>query len=291
MNGTLVETGPKMDWTRDNKIYDRYLLWKDKVENYFCSILADATPQQKRGYLRLWMSDEGVTLIKKWVSTGKIDFSDPVGKPASGNRARVPPLNGFILQTFWDLLEIELKPKGKKLLSIIELWTHSKQSDKPLNEWLTSIYNLVEVCDYPEDSKDRIIRDALIIGCSSDKAKDKIVQQGEAVTLNQVIEILQTEDAMIETLQGFRNPEQIQQIHYVSYEKKKKSRNFNDASSTSSEQNSSSTKLCYQCKEPYNKKHESQCKAKNAKCEECQIIGHFKRCCKKLGNFPNNHSN
>ena len=175
MNGILVETGPKMDWTRDNKIFDCYLLWKDKVENYFCSILADATPQQKTGYLRLWMGDEGVPLIKKWVSTGKIDFSDTTGKPASGNRARSPPLNGFILQTFWDLLEIELKPKGNKLLSIIELWTHSKQSDKHLNKWLTSIYNLVEVCDYPEDSKDRIIRDALIIGCSSDKAKDKIV--------------------------------------------------------------------------------------------------------------------
>ena len=106
-----------------------------------------------------------------------------------------------------------------------------------------------------------------------------------------MIEILQTEDATIETLQGLRNPEQVQQIHYVLYEKKKKSRKFDDASSTSSKQNSSSTKLCYRCREPYNKKHESQCKAKNAKCEECQMIGHFKRCCKKLGNFPNNHSN
>ena len=56
-------------------------------------------------------------------------------------------------------------------------------------------------------------------------------------------------------------------------------------------QNSSSTKLCYHCREPYSKKHESQCKAKNARCEECQMIGHFKRCCKKLGNVPNNHSN
>ena len=121
------------------------------------------------------MGDKGVTLIKKWVYVGKIDFRYPIGKPASGNRARVPPWNGFILQTFWDLPEIELKPKGNKLLSVKELWTHSKQSDKPLNEWLKSIYNLVEVCDYPEDSKDRIIRDALIIGCSPDKAKHKIV--------------------------------------------------------------------------------------------------------------------
>ena len=46
MNGTLVETGPKMDLTMDNKMYDQYCLWKDRVENYFCSILADATPQQ-----------------------------------------------------------------------------------------------------------------------------------------------------------------------------------------------------------------------------------------------------
>ena len=67
------------------------------------------------------MGDEGVPLIKKWVSTGKMGFSDLIGKPTSGNRARVPPLNEFILQTFWDLLEIELKPKGNKLLSIIEL--------------------------------------------------------------------------------------------------------------------------------------------------------------------------
>ena len=109
---------------------------------------------------------------------------------------------------------------------------------------------------------------------------------------NQVIEILQTEDATIETLQGLRNREQVQQVHYVSYEKKKKStKKFNDTSSTSSEQNFSSTKLCYYCREPYSKKHETQYKAKNARCEECQMIGHFKRCCKKLGNFLNNHSN
>ena len=60
------------------------------------------------------MGDEGVPLIKKWISTGKIDFSDPTGRPASGCRARTPPLNGFILQTFWDLLDAEFKPKSNK---------------------------------------------------------------------------------------------------------------------------------------------------------------------------------
>ena len=46
--------------------------------------------------------------------------------------------NGYKLQTHWDLLDEEFKPKGKNFLSIIELWAHSKQGDNTLNEWLTS---------------------------------------------------------------------------------------------------------------------------------------------------------
>ena len=84
-----------------------------------------------------------------------------------------PILNGFILQNYWDLLHVEFKPKGNKLLSVIELWTQSKQGSRTLNKWLTYVYNLVELSDYG-NSKDRIIRDVLIIGSNSDKAKDKI---------------------------------------------------------------------------------------------------------------------
>ena len=28
----LVDSGPKMDWTMDSKIYDRYLIWKSDVD-------------------------------------------------------------------------------------------------------------------------------------------------------------------------------------------------------------------------------------------------------------------
>ena len=99
-------------------------------------------------------------------------------------------LSGCVLQSYWNFLEAEFKLKGNKLLSVTELWTQSKQGSKTLNEWLTYVYNLVESCDYGE-SNDRIIRDVLIIGCNSDKAKDKIVQQGEKIKLQEVIEILQ----------------------------------------------------------------------------------------------------
>ena len=215
----LVNSGPKMDWTMDNKIYDRYLQWKYSVELIFSSALSKATPAEKSSYIRLWMGPEAMPLIQKWTSTGKIDFSTPEEIPGAGGRARVPLSNGFIIQTFWDLLEEELKPKGNKLISILELLSDKrKQGSKPLNEWLSYVYNLVETCNYG-DSRDRIIRDILFKGCASTKARDSIIRKGDQISLADVIEILQIEDATSNTHETIKEidstPEWIQLPQYT----------------------------------------------------------------------------
>ena len=286
----LLETGPKLDWTRDNKIFDRYQIWKEKVELIFSSALEESSSKQKVSYLRYWMGEQGIPLVKKWTALGKLDFSCSEEDALS---------SGYILQNYWNLLEAEFKPKGNKLLSVIELWTRSKQGSKTLNEWLTYVYNLVESCDYG-DSNERIIRDVLIIGCNSDKAKDKIVRQGEKIKLQDVIEILQLEDSTRQTLTEMTST--TQKIHYASYEKKKgtgkkqkfqSNSNSNPSSSSSSRQKQDSTgpqKLCYRCKKNYTKGHEKVCKALNAKCNACGIEGHFEAACKKSGNFPKKSS-
>ena len=280
----LLETGPKLDWTRDNKIFDRYQIWKEKVELIFSSALEESSSKQKVSYLRYWMGEQGIPLVKKWTALGKLDFSSAEEDALS---------SGYILQNYWNLLEAEFKPKGNKLLSVIELWTQSKQGSKTLNEWLTYVYNLVESCDYG-DSSERIIRDVLIIGCNSDKAKDKIVRQGEKIKLQDVIEILQLEDSTRQTLTEMTST--TQKIHYASYEKKKGTgkkqkfqSNSNSSSSSSSGQKQDSTgsqKLCYRCSKNYSKGHEKVCKALNAKCNACGVEGHFEIACKKSGNFP-----
>ena len=43
----LLETGPKLDWTRDNKIFDRYQIWKEKVELIFVAIWVRMTLSAK----------------------------------------------------------------------------------------------------------------------------------------------------------------------------------------------------------------------------------------------------
>ena len=130
---------------------------------------------------------------------------------------------------------------------------------------------------------------------NSDKAKDKIVQQGEKIKLQEVIEILQLEDSTRQTLSEMTST--TQKIHYASYEKKKSKgtgnkqkfqSNSNVSSSSSSGQKQDSTgfqKCFYQGKKPFTKGHEKVCKALNAKCNACGIEGHYEIACKKSGNF------
>ena len=293
---STLETGPKLDWTRDNQMYERYRIWKKKVEFIFCSALADATPKQLVSYLKYWMGDQGIPLIEKWESTGKLDYSNAEETPATEGGRRRTLSSGYRIQTYWDLLDEEFKPKGNKLLSIIELWTRSKQGDKPLNQWPTQVYNLVNICKYPEDSTDRIIRDVLIIGCNSNHARDKIIRQGEAITLNQVIEILQAEESAYSTMRQIQDYEKkpTASIHYQAYNsrsKKSKTPSNKQNSSSSSTGSTESKRTCFRCGAPYSRKHLEECRAKEVTCNGCGIKGHLKKCCKKSGNFPKDNSN
>ena len=282
-----LESGPKLDWTRDNQMYERYRIWRKKVEFIFCSALADSTPKQLVSYLKYWMGDQGIPLIEKWESTGKLDYSNSRETPATEGGRRKALSSGYKLQTYWDLLDEEFKPKGNKLLSIIELWTRSKQGDKPLNQWLTQIYNLVNICKYPEDSTDRIIRDFLIVGCNSNHARDKIIRQGEAVTLNEVIEILQTEESTHSTMQQIQGYDKkpTGSIYYQTYDSRsKKSKVSNEQNSSSSP--TASKKKCFRCGETFSRQHMKECRAQDVTCNGCGIKGHLKKCCKKSGNFP-----
>ena len=52
---SMLNSGPKLDWTRDNQMFLRYKKWRSKVELIFRSALSKATPEEKTAYLKYWM--------------------------------------------------------------------------------------------------------------------------------------------------------------------------------------------------------------------------------------------
>ena len=83
----LADSGPKLDWTRDNRIYDHFTNGKVKVECYFESIPSDYQIKQKVALLRLRLRDESHPMVNKWISTGKLDFSQ--AEDVKNERAQV----------------------------------------------------------------------------------------------------------------------------------------------------------------------------------------------------------
>ena len=85
----------------------------------------------------------------------------------------------------------------------------------------------------------------------------------------------------------------VQSVNYVSYDSssKKSKKPSNEQNSNSSSPTGPTKRKCFRCGEPYSRKHLEECRAKNVTCDGCGIKGHFKRCCKKSGNFPRDNSN
>ena len=143
-----------------------------------------------------------------------------------------------------------------------------------LNQWITKVYNQDELCQYNADSKERIIRDVLIIGCNSTQAKDKIIRKGEGVELRTVVEIPQTEDTTTRTIQNINSTTTTTaNIHYVRYDRKKKSGGKN--------YNSTAEKKCFRCCYSFEKEHLKSCPAKDVECRFSRVTGHFAKCCGK----------
>ena len=110
--------------------------------------------------------------------------------------------------------------------------------------------------------------------------------------MNEVIEILQTEESTHSTMQQIQSYDKkpTSSMYYQTYDSRSKK------SKVSNEQNSSSfptgsKKKCFRCGETFSRQHMKECRAQDVTCNGCGIKGHLKKCCKKSGNFPKDNSN
>ena len=268
----LLENGPMFDWTRDENMYARFLLWKQRVSMVFKSALRTVGEAAQCECLKYWMGKEGLPLLDHWEKSGRIttEGDDPPGHK---------------LQTYYDLLEIECKPKANKMIPVMQLWSpKSQQHNLPLNEWITKVHNMVDLCAYSDEAKDSIVRDILISGSNSDKAKDKIIHEPHEPNLDRIIEILQIEDSTKHSMKNIVGNEETStaQVHLAQYDSKSKAwaKNKNQ-DSTSSSSNSTEGKKCFRCGKAFTLGYMKKCKAIREECDFCGIIGHFEKCCNK----------
>ena len=104
-----MDLGPKMDWTLDNGLYQRFKVFKERCIDILSGPL-HATPEENQvHYLHYWMGEEGSKLISQWTAEGKITDDDT---EATSKKK---------LRTYWQLFKDYTKPRSNSLIAVFEL--------------------------------------------------------------------------------------------------------------------------------------------------------------------------
>ena len=138
---------------------------------------------------------------------------------------------------------------------------------------------LVTQAGYEGDTKDQVLRDTIISGLASDKIRAKIVKEGHAVTLNQVMEIARLEVSMQHHLDRMQ---ETAKVNYVQYGKSGAGAGKPQGLQTQWESKKSPFPLdtCYRCGKGRHQKAQD-CKAVDTTCRGCGKKGHFEKVCLK----------
>ena len=183
----LVSHGPTMDWTQDSGLYSQVLDWKEECTLILEGPLKKKSAEEKAKYLRLWAGSIG----RKHINSQK---------PSEANLKKPSHL--------FDRIEEYCKPKSNTLLAATEL-KRLEQGDMSLPEFITKTSLLVDSCAYPSQARDRILRDAIVLGIKSEKAYYKCVEKGSDLTLEEALEIVQSEDSTQCQVEASRQQTQI----------------------------------------------------------------------------------
>ena len=154
---------------------------------YLDSLRKKKSAEENANYLRLWAGSIG----RKHIN---------ILKPSDANLKKPSYL--------FDRIEEYCKPKSNTLLAATEL-KRLEQGDMSLSEFITKTTLLVDSCAYPSQAGDRILRDAIVLGIKSEKAYYKCVEKDSDLTLEEALEIVQSEDSTQNQVEASRQQTQI----------------------------------------------------------------------------------
>ena len=280
--------GPKMDWTEDAGLHQRFKDWREEVELLMDTVLSHIkNADTKMKFVTLWAGKEART----YLNTLEQDNRDS-------------------LKTILDSLEEWTKPKSDEIAAFTHLRALN-QGNKTLSSYIQEVRRMVDLCNFScvGDCKDRLIRNLIVAGLSSTKAYQQCISKGSNLTLNECIRICQTEDATHRQVQALR-PESTDcndstPIHHItelpqacprtsfrarggyrgSYRGGRSSQrgSMGGARPQRDYRHSAETTCGYCGSWPHRAGEE--CRAAGQECLYCGKIGHFSKVCKQKLNY------
>ena len=294
------------DWTKDKSIYQKWQLWSEKARLTLDGMEGDSE-KTKISYFHHWINGEGMGHIESWKNSKTLinqsaydELENTEGKYSSER-----------IESYFTLFELLLAPKSNPLLAVEELH-FAKQGSKTSGEFHSNIVKIAKRCKFPNpEAEERAIRDAIFLGMTSQRARNKAInlmnEEAKELTMEFLINQLAIEDcnAQHKILSQLNSSSSMNFAAHDRRQNKGKSNKSKHTSGKNVGQNNSGVQIssnnnhpsrkppgmegkCMGCGKPEHQPGQ-KCAAKNAKCREYHKIGHFHKVCqsKKRGRRAN----
>ena len=262
---------PKFDWESTN-LPDQWQKFKSHVELIFNGPLKEKSEEVKVNYLLLWIGDRGREIRNTWTDLDSEDQEEERSK----------------LKTYYDRFQAHVQPKLNPIFARYK-FNNETQGAATVEQFVTKLRTLVKDCSYT--NPDEMIRDRNVFGTSSTKVREKLVNEGEKLTLEKAITIAQSYEYSQQQLKTMaQQQQQVEPLHEVRkremqrYEVKKEKNKYQSPSQKKNKRGLCSRRQeCPRCGTQHSSS--SICPAKGKQCNLCNKFNHFsKKCLSKKGN-------
>ena len=199
-----------------------------------------------------------------------------------------------------EILRTRFSPRASQIFNRYKFNSRQQQSNESCQQFVTALRTLSASCGYPDTIRDQLIRDRLVVGCSSSIIRERILLEEDQLTLEQALHIAQSsERATSET--ALLSKSNSSHIHAIST--KQSSRPAQQRDSRSQQRSPSSTRKRspsrFQRQPSQSRNHAScgncggqphshdKCPGFKIKCHNCGRIGHFANMCRSRGKANN----
>lgn len=245
----VIGSVPTMDWTAK----DLPAAWQEFREHatfVFDGPLCDKTEAQQCNFLMLWVGPKGREIYKTFTMT------DDQKK---------------LLEEYYTRFERHIKPRTNRLFARYKFQDRVQKEGETFEQFVTDLKLLAKDCGFQDANE--MVRDRILFAVSSDKIREKLLNEGSGLTLEKAIEIGQAYELSRAHLKLMT---QSVEIHAV----KDGARSRGDRSVTKKESQKQSERKCYRCGEDWHAKHWQKCPAKGHECAKCHKVNHFESVCR-----------
>ena len=262
---------PQMDWSAVN-LPEQWKKFHSHAELIFNGPLKAKSEDVKVTYLLLWVGDKGREVRNSWTD---LDADEPPEDPKK-------------LKTLYDRYKAHVQPKLNPIFARFK-FNNEIQGSSTVEQFITRLRLLAVDCTFkdPED----MIRDRIVFGTSSDKVREKLINEGEKLTLDKAIQIAQSYEYSQQQLKSMGSQlDQVNSIRKASTSRHPVKKRTDTGSHPGPDgarrrrnlnyrpQNQNGHPECDQC--GYKHSRAEKCPAQGKICKNCKGYNHFAKKCR-----------